>query len=268
MKRKNVLAQYLDTLQTQGRYTFTRQEAFAALSSSPDAVRFALLRLLKKNRLMRPVEGFYVIVPTEYQKSGIVPPTWFIDQLMQFHQQTYYVGLLSAAAFYGAAHQAPQVFQVITTKPLRSIHIGRVQIQFLTKKNISPAHHHPMKTHTGYIQVSLPETTAIDLVRYTKSSGHFNHVATVLTELQEEFNKEHFQKILQTEHLEAPDIQRLGYILELVGMKNETVELLKQWVKEKKPRAVALRADKGYDKKNKNLDWRLFINEKIEADEI
>jgi predicted transcriptional regulator of viral defense system len=65
MNRKNRLADYIDELQTQGRYTFTRDEAFAALEVSEDAVRFAILRLLKKSRLMRPVAGFYVIIPTD-----------------------------------------------------------------------------------------------------------------------------------------------------------------------------------------------------------
>ena len=34
---------------------------------------------------------------------------------MQFCRCEYYVGLLSAAALYGAAHQQPMVFQVLTS---------------------------------------------------------------------------------------------------------------------------------------------------------
>jgi predicted transcriptional regulator of viral defense system len=202
---------------------------------------------------------------TEYQKAGATPATWFINELMQSYKQDYYVGLLSAAALYGAAHQAPQVFQVITTKPLRDIHSGHVEIQFITKKQITPSSHQAIKTPTAYMRVSLPEITAIDLVRYAKSTGHLNHVATILTELQEEFDEGRFQQILQTEHLEISTIQRLGYLLELIKAKSGITKLLKNWIQKQKPRLVPLRSDKIYDKQKKNVDWRLFINEKIEA---
>jgi predicted transcriptional regulator of viral defense system len=66
-------------------------------------------------------EGFYVIVPLEYASSGILPPEWFIDELMKFLRQPYYVGLLSAAAIHGAAHQQPQEFHVVIPEALRSI---------------------------------------------------------------------------------------------------------------------------------------------------
>ncbi|MET0637788.1 MAG: type IV toxin-antitoxin system AbiEi family antitoxin [Chitinophagaceae bacterium] len=47
----------------------------------------------------------------------------------------YYVGLLSAAALYGAAHQQPMEFFVITEKPaLRNIKSKKLKINFYVKK--------------------------------------------------------------------------------------------------------------------------------------
>ena len=44
------------------------------------------------------------------------------------------------------------------------------------------------KTQTGYINVSCPELTAVDLVENEKSVGGLNRVCTVLNELAETMN--------------------------------------------------------------------------------
>ena len=59
---------------------------------------------------------FFMIIPAEYQKLGSLPPHWVIDSLMRYLKQDYYIGLLSAASFYGATEQQPMTFQVITDK--------------------------------------------------------------------------------------------------------------------------------------------------------
>jgi predicted transcriptional regulator of viral defense system len=61
--------------------------------------------------------GFYVIIPPDYSKQGIIPPYLYIDDLMKSLDTPCYVGLLSAAALYGAAHQQPTVYTVITQSP-------------------------------------------------------------------------------------------------------------------------------------------------------
>lgn len=264
--QKITLAKYLITLQTSGRYTFTREEALSALQVTLNAFRFAALRLIKKRCLMRPKQCFYVIVPTEYHAVGTPPVTWYIDSLMRNWKQDYYVGLLSAAALHGAAHQQPQIFQVITNKSLRSISAGRTRIQFLTKKNITSVSHQLVKTPTGYMNVSTPEMTAFDLVRYMKSAGYLNHVATILNELQEKLDLARFVQLLETENLELPYLQRLGYLLQLAEAKEDILHLLKNWIKQYAARFVPLRADKTYKNAPKNTDWHLYINEQIESD--
>jgi hypothetical protein len=55
---------------------------------------------------------------------------------MKFLNRSYYVGLLNAAALYGAAHQQPQSFSVITHgKSLRPLKNDKVNIVFFTKKS-------------------------------------------------------------------------------------------------------------------------------------
>jgi predicted transcriptional regulator of viral defense system len=104
----NSLVPWVDALQGGGRYSFTRQEAIEATGLSPEAVKKSLQRLVKRKRLAKVRDNFYVIVPTEYLAAGAPPATWFIADLMRSFGQPYYVGLLSAAALHGASHHQPQ----------------------------------------------------------------------------------------------------------------------------------------------------------------
>jgi len=58
---------------------------------------------------------------------------------MRFLEQPYYVGLLSAAATHGAAHQQPMVFQVVTDRPTRPARAGRVRIEFHMSRQVETA---------------------------------------------------------------------------------------------------------------------------------
>jgi hypothetical protein len=128
------LAELVDDLQAAGRYTFDRTEALASLGTSAVMLTKAVMRLATKGRLVVPKRGFYVIVPVEYRSAGALPPSWFIDDLMRHLGKGYYVGVLSAAGLYGAAHQQPQEFQVVTELAARPVVAGRARIRFLGTK--------------------------------------------------------------------------------------------------------------------------------------
>ena len=122
---RKTLSELVDSFQASGRYVLTREQALAALEVSDEAVKKAVQRLVAKRRLAAVRRGFFVIVPVEYREAGAPPPAWFIDDLMKFYGQPYYVGLLSAAALHGAAHHQPQEFQVITNLQVRPAVAGR-----------------------------------------------------------------------------------------------------------------------------------------------
>ncbi len=85
MVRRGALSDFVDDLQVQGRLTFTREEAMAALGVSADAMKLAAWRLAKRGRLVSPRRGFYVIVPLEYRKDGAPPLDRWLPDLLRFH---------------------------------------------------------------------------------------------------------------------------------------------------------------------------------------
>jgi predicted transcriptional regulator of viral defense system len=211
-----------------------------------------------------------VIVPVEYQSIGIVPNIFYIDQLMKFFGKNYYITLLNAAEFYGAAHQKPQELTIITTPPsLRSTQKKGTKINFNNKAYIPEEFTEQRKTRTSYIKISSPELTATDLIQFEKVIGGINRAATVLSELAESCD---FAKLPAHffEYVPTPVIQRLGYILEeVLGYQDKAGDLfanIKQYV----PlfRSTPLKYRKAIVGCTTNKKWKVTINEQIEIDDL
>jgi predicted transcriptional regulator of viral defense system len=128
----NYLDKYLIEVRAEGRYAFTLDELQKAFHLPYSAIKQSLYRLKRKKKTVQIRQGFYVIIPPEYSKQGILPPYLFIDDLMQSLGKPYYVGLLSAAALHGAAHQQPMGYTVITQSPAPR-NIDKLKIIFFSK---------------------------------------------------------------------------------------------------------------------------------------
>lgn len=74
---------------------------------------------------------------------------------------------------------------VCLERSLREAGHGRLGILFFVKKNLAPTPKVKIKVQTGFIPVSSPEATPLDLLRYARRIGGLNGVFTILHELQE-----------------------------------------------------------------------------------
>jgi predicted transcriptional regulator of viral defense system len=256
-------ASLVEELQEGGRYTFTRRELEALDDRSEAGLESALRRLKKKGRIASPRRGFYVIVPVEYRVAGSPPPSWFVDDLMAYLAQPYYVGLLTAAGLHGAAHQQPMVFQVVTDRPTRPAQIGRSRIEFHSSHQVDSIPTIDVQTETGTMRVSSQEATAFDLVHYLAAAGHLGNVATVLAELAEELDGNALAKTAAL--YTTPDSQRLGYLLDLVGEAAPT-RALASWLEKQRRRPVPLAPGVGIGDLPSDPQWRVIANEAVEVD--
>lgn len=261
--RHSPLTTFVDDLQARGRYTFTRAEAAHGQERSPVALEAALRRLKQRGRIVSPRRGFYVLVPIEYRQVGCPPATWFIADLMRFLGQPYYVGLLSAAALHGAAHQQPMVFQVITDRPTRPAVVGRVQIRFHVSRHIEVVPVVAVQTETGSLRASTPEATAFDLIRFAPAAGHLSNVATVLAELAEKLDPVLLAALASS--YAVPEVQRLGYLLEQLG-EEELARPLADWLGTQRHRSVLLALGQSNSAALSDRRWRIVLNETVEMD--
>ena len=146
----------------------------------------------------------------------MIPPDWFIDDLMRYLQLPYYIGLQTAAALHGAGHQQVQQFQVVTQKQERPIVLPGLSIRFFRKLNLAGTPLTNVKAHGGMLPVSTPEATALDLVRYSRQIGGLDAVVTILAELAESINPEKLADAAAGEP-ELAQVQRLGWLLDHLG---------------------------------------------------
>ena len=215
--RRSALSGYVSGLLAAGRTVFTAEEAEQALGVERGAFLDAAERLQRREALLRPRQGFYVVVPPQYASWGAPPPAWYIDALMRHERQAYYVGLLKAAEFHGATHQAVMEFQVISAKRLPTIRAGRSLLVFYFRKDVEAvmAGIEARKTETGTMKISSAALTALDLLRYPQASGGIDNVATVLSDLAPKIDPAQLTALSAL--VKRPVVQRLGHLLEHLG---------------------------------------------------
>ena len=258
-----MLAVFVQDLVAKGRSCFSFEDVQKLKDSSPEALKAALRRLQKKGDIAMPYRGFYVIVPPEYRAAGCLPPEQFIPDLMEHIGEHYYAGLLSAAEYHGAAHQRPQVFQVVVSKSRRPISCGKMRVDFIVRKNAAQIPTEKINTPAGELKISQPEATALDLVGYAGHSAGLDNVTTVIAELAEKIDAGRLRKMAELSPIAW--VQRLGYLMELVGAKDKA-EGLADYVSLKHPVRTPLapalkRIGAKFDSR-----WRVFVNTKVEPD--
>jgi len=263
MMNNSKISNWINEQQSIGNYSFSLNYLRSSMPNKTDnSIKLALSRLVEKNKIISIYKGFYIIIPPSYANLGILPPVLFLDDLMHYIRRPYYISLLSAAALHGSAHQQPQSFFVCTNLPsMRNTVKKGIQIKYVSKRSFPESHILKKKTESGYVNVSDPILTALDLVNYHKVIGGYNRAATIICELAEEIDGNSIDShIFQL----APksDIQRLGYLLEFVCNELELANLLFQKLIPSSPlRSYKLDSSKGMQKqKNKNR-WKINIGD-------
>lgn len=263
MANPGTLHDWVEELPTRGRYTFSRAEALSATDASPAAVKQTLYRLKKRKAIVSPRRDFFVVLPPEYRTVGCPPAAWFIDQLMEHLGRRYYVALLTAGRFHGAAHQAPMVFQVIADAPVRNITVGGIRINFHASNLVEGAATVRRNTPTGTIAIATPETTAFDIVRFPAAAGYWNNVATVLIELVEEVDGD---KLLESAaRVARTDVQRLGWLLDFIG-EHQLAEALAPALKGKRLLPTPLATYRTTDGAALDPRWKVLVNTDVDPD--
>lgn len=177
------IAELPDALLSEGRYWVTSAEAAQVAGVPPRHVYPGLQRLRRRGAMFSPTRGLYVVVPPEYRSWRVLPGELFIDAMMRALGRGYYVSLLTAAAMHGAAHQAPQLFQVMVDRHVADRDVERVKLRFYANEYLSRMAVQERQVDTGRVRVATRETTVVDLVVHPEHAGGLNNVATVIGEI-------------------------------------------------------------------------------------
>lgn len=270
MKRELKIRKWILDLPKIGKITFSLGEVNTCFPhTTENNKRVSLWRMVEAGKIQSVWKGFYIIIPVEYELKGSVPPTVYIDKLMTYLRREYYIGLLNAAAFWGASQQQPQDLTVITNKGnYRDKHKNGVKINFVGKKTIPQTYILQKTTKTGYINISSPELTSMDLIFYQHEVGGLSKAGTVLKKLSEEVD---FNRVNNDffSFFPVTTVQRLGYILDEILDCKEIAETLYKKGKQAglSFRKTPLNPENNIEQRRYNKLWKLIINEEIEIGE-
>lgn len=265
------LLNYIKEVRQRGQRYFTLKQILAELHLSKNAALNVIARGKSRGELISPCKGLYVIVPAEHQLQGSIPAEELVPILMHYLQADYYVSLLSGAGFYGAAHQKPSRFQIMSNKRIKhSLEFGQVKLELIYKKSIKGLPLKDFTVATGFIKVGCPELIAFDLLNYPTRSGGLNHIATVLTELIEAVDADKLIALAKKIG-EKAWLQRLGFILEQIEPmdKEKAIPLINkiQNFLEGKIRVFVPLAPELPKMSSPRLKkWRIIANTNIESD--
>lgn len=230
-KQSSSLPSYIHNLQAEGRYTFTADEAKSAIGISHNAFLAAAERQQKLSKLVKPRQGFYVVVPPFYESWGAPEPFYYIDALMEYHNEPYYVALANAAYVQGATHQAVMEFQVISEKRIPTIYAGRSRIVFYNRKSVESVSLGIVERQTriGFYKISSPALTALDIVRYPLAAAGLDNIMTILTDLGNDIRPKQLAKLSRA--FERPVIQCLGFFLDSLGFTRKAEKMYEELCK-------------------------------------
>jgi predicted transcriptional regulator of viral defense system len=273
LKGHEMFSDYLKRIRSVGHRSFTLDHAIADLRISINSAKLAISRLKKQGRLISPAKGFYVIIPPEHQPQGCIPAAELVPILMDHLGIDYYACLLTAGLHHGATHQKAGSFQIMTHKRIkRKLQFGRISISCIYKKSFKNLPIQQITVSTGYLKISSPELTAVDLLTYSNNSGGLNHIATVLTELVDVIDP---KKLIDlAKHLNQNIwFQRLGYILEKIDpidteRNQKIINTLSKYLESKKLRFIPLAPEISSTDYPRSKKWMVIENTDIESDDL
>lgn len=268
------LDDYIEKLLSSGQGYFSREEALHALGRHSAAFAAAANRLVKKQRLIAPRRGFYLVLRPEDRAMGAPDPVRWIDPLMKHLDLDYRVSLLRAAAYHGASHQAAMVFQVVVPRQLRGFEIGRHRLQFVYQapsafaQTNNPEWLEQMKSVAGFARVSGVELTLLDCARYFRKAAGINGVAQIARDIGERADPHRLA--MAAACYENSAVRRLGFLLEFAGHARQAkaLDVCAEKAKSMKLLNPSIRPLGGLGQQSyeRNSRWKLIINEPVEID--
>lgn len=262
MNMKNIQT-FIDDLLAKGKLFFNKGQALAVLGLSENAFHLQIQRLYEKQRVVLVGHGFYAILPAEHRHYGCIPAHWLIDPYFHHLQKDYYVGLLSAAAFYGATQQQPMVFQVMVDHMRRPLKLPNDVISFHLQRHMHNAQTQEEQIPTGSVRFSTRSQTIVDLVRFYKQAGYLNNVALIIRDLiEKDILPENLETVLP--FVETTVMQRLGYILDELSSARLSSCVRKVLKNERKIVRTLLKPEVPKKTGIYNEKWQIVINDPLE----
>lgn len=246
-----------------GRGSLTSEEVAQLLGVDQDQVRRRLNTPARRGEWVQPTRGLWVPVPPEFHTWGAPPGIEIVDAIMRHRGIGYYVGWLSAAALYGAAHQAPQVFQVAIDRQMRDRVVGRTRFVF-AQRDVARIPTNAHLTRDGSARVSSVAATMLDVADDIGRAAGIDNAATVIVELSEHESFETSELARLATSFPAAAGRRVGWILSQFSERDD-LEQLRRAVRDAVP-SISRLDPHTTEASPVDSNWMLSINREVEPE--
>lgn len=263
------LNDWIKEQEQRGITTFSFQQIRSVFHErSEKTLKTDINRLTLSKRIQNVYKGFYVIIPTQYQLKGVVPPIYYINELMEYLGKPYYVGLLSAAAIYGASHQRAMITQIVTIGPRPRTSNKNKLLDWNYRQQIPIELIESRNAEMGRINYSSAELTAVDIIQFASNIGGYQRASTVLAELVDVIDMSKIGSVLP--YTTTTAMQRLGYLLEFILFEQDKSDILYNILKKRNRyfNAVLMSSEHPALDDAESNRWRVNMNIDIEVDEL
>lgn len=263
------LNDWIKEQEQRGITSFSFQQARCVFRERTEkSLKTDINRLISAKRIENVYKGFYVIIPIQYQLKGIVPPSYYINELMEYLGKPYYVGLLSAAAIYGASHQRTMITQIVTTGPRTRTSNRNSLLDWNYRQHIPEELIETRNGEMGRICYSSAELTVADLIQFASHVGGYQRAATVIAELVDTIDINKMRTVLH--YTTATTMQRLGYMLDNILFEKDMADSLYGILKERAGYFNAVTMSPGHPASSspESNRWRVDMNIDIEIDDL
>ncbi|TFD75487.1 hypothetical protein E3T54_11980 [Cryobacterium sp. Sr8] len=227
-------------------------------------VRQRLNPAVRRGQWVMPTRGLWFAVPPEFRTWGAPPGIEIINTMMRHVGARYYVGWLSAAAIHGAAHQAPQVFQIAVDRLVRDRIVGRTRFSFAQRSDIASVPTVSHATRSGTALVSSVAATMLDVASDIDRAGGLDNAATVICELGELDAFTMSDLIALAPSFPASAIRRAGWML-ATFTDHDGLDDLQSFAHNATPTPSRL-DPAGIAAGTVDHDWMLYLNRDVEPD--
>lgn len=230
-KRLSYSAAFLmDILHGKSIRCFTTDKAYHLLkSSSKNSVKRMLGKMVKRGLLMRIKGGLYYIVPFE-QDAKTFMPDWHILSQHLTGETNYYIGYYSALQIHSLTTQPALKEQIVVSKQIKpsQLKVKEISFQFI---------YHNEKHFFGSkktwidsfnkVQCADLEKTFIDCLFKPEYVGGITEIAKAIHKSKKKIDYPKLFEYAKQFNSQAV-IKRLGFLLELLGIKHLIVEKLQK----------------------------------------
>lgn len=140
---------------------------------------------------------------------------------------------------------------------------GEVRVEVIARADLEKMPVVMVNTARGVLRCATPEVTALELVGYPNHAGGLGNVATVLVEPGESLAA---GRLIEVASLSPVSwAQRLGYLLERVGLKDLAVSL-EPFVRERAASYAPLRRAAALAPAKRGAKRKILINAEVEPE--